>query len=105
MKMDSRTIICALDTALRERYPVSAYCLKGYQEEAVCLQYENKGWIVFYGERGNRYNEIYCDTILKACLEFIRKLTHCIDDISIIEMDFMGNLMNKDCDNLNLLTN
>ena len=91
--MDTKKIISALDAVLKERYPVTAYCLNGYQEEAVCLQYENNCWIVFHGERGNRYDEIQCDTILKACIEFIRKMTHRVEEISIMEMEFLNYLV------------
>jgi len=44
------------------------------------------------GERGNRYDEIYCDTILQACLAFIRRMTHRKDDISAMENELNENI-------------
>lgn len=64
----------------KKRFPCTAYHIGGYQEAAVCIQSDDVGWIVYNGERGNRYDKIECDTILKACLEFIRKLTHNIQE-------------------------
>ena len=86
--MDTKKYIEALDMVLRKRYESREYSLNGYKEEAVCLTYD-KGWIVFNGEHGNRYDEIRCDTILKACMEFIRKMTHKTEDISIMENEFL----------------
>ena len=86
--MDTKKYIEALDMVLRKRYESREYSLNGYKEEAVCLAYNN-GWIVFNGERGNHYDEVKCDTILKACMEFIRKMTHKTEDISIMENEFL----------------
>lgn len=55
------------------RNPNALYSLNGYQECAVCIQSEDGHWTVYNAERGNRYDEVICDTVLKACLEFIRK--------------------------------
>ena len=75
----------ALEIVMSERYPADRYHIGGYQESAVCIQSEATGWTVYNGERGNRYAEIKCDTVLKACLEFIRKMTHRVEDISAME--------------------
>ncbi len=87
--MDTKRYLDALDAVLKERYPAYQYSLNGYKEEAVCLQYDN-GWVIFNGERGNHYDEVKCDTILKACLEFIRKMTHRIEDISVMETELLS---------------
>ena len=78
--MDSEKYLAALDKVVKKRFPCTAYHIGGYQEAAVCIQSDDVGWIVYNGERGNRYGKIECDTILKACLEFIRKLTHNIQE-------------------------
>ena len=90
--MDTKKYIEALDAVLKERYDENSYCLSGYQEESVCLQYQNGSWLVYDGERGNHYNEIKCDTILKACMEIFRKMTHRIEDISIMENELLLHL-------------
>lgn len=83
--MDTKKYLDALEFIMAERYPTQMYHIGGYQEGSVCLQSDKNGWIVYNGERGNHYAEIHCDTILQACLEFIRKMTHRIEDISNME--------------------
>lgn len=93
--MDTRMYLDALEKVLSRRYPVNRYHIGGYQESAVCLQSTNNGWIVYTGERGNHYSEISCDTVLKACLEFIRKMTHRVEDISAMETELLSLLVIK----------
>ena len=86
----------ALDMVISKRYSRKMYNIGGYQEAAICLQSEAGGWSVYNGERGNRYDEVKCDTILKACLEFIRKFTHRAEDISAMENELVAILSSKD---------
>ena len=90
--MRTEDYIDALKKVLEKRYSDSTYSLNGYQECAICIQSENGHWVVYSGERGNRYDEVICDTVLKACLEFIRKLTHRTEDIAKMETELMDNL-------------
>ncbi len=83
--MDTKKYLDALEKIMSERYPAEMYHIGGYQEAAVCIQSDKTGWIVYNAERGNHYDEIHCDTILHACLEFIRKMTHRVEDISNME--------------------
>ena len=83
--MDTKKYLEALEIIMSERYPKQMYNIGGYQEEAVCIQSDKNGWLVYNGERGNHYDEIRCDTILQACLVFFRKMTHRIEDISSME--------------------
>ena len=83
--MDSRLYFKALENVISKRYPVSEYCIGGYQESAVCIRYENNNWVVYNGERGNRYNEVLCDTVLKGCLEFFRRFSNSADELSAME--------------------
>ncbi len=87
--METKKYLEALEKVMSNRYPTQMYHIGGYQEAAICLQSEKSGWIVYNGERGNRYDEIHCDTILKACLEFIRKATHRVEDISAMENELL----------------
>ncbi|MBQ7563667.1 MAG: hypothetical protein IJT16_06715 [Lachnospiraceae bacterium] len=91
-KIKTEDYIDALRQLLEKRYPSSVYSLDGYQECAVCIQSENGYWTVYSAERGNRYDEVICDTVLKACLEFIRKLTHRTEDIASMENELLDNL-------------
>ena len=87
--METKKYLEALEKIMSERYPSNMYHIGGYQECSVCIQSNDHGWIVYNGERGNHYDEIQCDTILKACLEFIRKMTHRIEDISSMENELL----------------
>ena len=84
--------INALRKLLENRYPKTVYSLNGYQECAVCIQSEDGHWTVYNAERGNRYDEVICDSVLKACLEFIRKMTHRTEDIVSMENELLGNI-------------
>jgi hypothetical protein len=87
--METRKYLEALDEILAKRYPRKMYHIGGYQESAVCLQSQSNGWIVYNGERGNHYDEVFCNTVLSACMEFIRKLTHRVEDISAMENELL----------------
>lgn len=92
--METKKYLEALDSVLSKRYSAKQYHIGGYQEAAICLQSDATGWIIYTAERGNRYCEVKCDTVLKACLEFIRKMTHRVEDISAMENELMLYLKN-----------
>ena len=92
--MVTRDYLNALEKVISKRYPKNSFCIGGYQEAAICIQSEGLGWTVYNGERGNRYDEIKCDTVLKACLEFIRKFTHRSEDIALMEHELVFFLKN-----------
>lgn len=87
--MATKNYLEALDIVISKRYSRKMYNIGEYQEAAICLQSNEAGWIVYNGERGNRYGEIQCDTILKACIEFIRKFTHNAEEISDMENELI----------------
>lgn len=93
--METEKYLMALEEVVSKRYSSRMYNIGGYQEAAICLQSDvnNGGWIVYNGERGNKYNIVSCNTILKACLEFIRKFTHRVEDISAMENELLNILM------------
>ena len=86
---EERKCLEALEAVVSKRYFIRDYHIGGYQEEAVCLEADNSGWTVYTGERGNHMGEVRCDTILQACSEFIRKLTHLDEDISSMESELL----------------
>jgi hypothetical protein len=87
--METQKYLDALEVVLSKRFSYEEYCLHGYQECAVCLQPDGGKWIVYCGERGNRYNEVECDTVLMACLNVIRKLTHKTEGVSAMENELI----------------
>lgn len=54
--------------------PDYEYSLHGYAESKVCLERVPRGWIVFNGERGQRYDVSTHKTVRVACVEIIRSL-------------------------------
>ena len=42
------------------------------------------------GERGNRYDEEFCNTPLLACITMIRYLTHSQEEIRNMEEEFLS---------------
>lgn len=57
--------------------PDNYYCLDGYSEEAICLEFcsEKCLWIVYDGERGNRYNILSYNQVLLACDDLIFRIS------------------------------
>lgn len=87
--MGTENYLEALDYVLSKRYSKKQYHIGEYQEASACLQSDANGWIVYNAEHGNRYCEVECDTVLKACLELIRKITHKVEDISAMENELI----------------
>lgn len=52
------------------KVPTSYYRIGSYGEEALCIFSENNQWLVFEGERGQRYNTRFFDSEGDACLYF-----------------------------------
>ncbi len=90
--MDTKTYLDALESVISSRYKKNTYCIGGYQELSTCLQYDKNGWVVYNGERGNRFEEVKCDTVLFACLQFIRKMTNKAEDISLMETELLSKI-------------
>ncbi len=91
--MDTGRYLEALKQVVAKRYSIKDYNIGGYQEEAVCIQSDKSGWTVYHGERGNRMDEVRCDTVLMACLRFIRMLTHRVEDVSSMEDELITYLI------------
>jgi len=58
----------------RTKIPKSYYRIGSYGEEALCILAENSRWIVFEGERGQRYNVHFFDSEQDACLYFRERI-------------------------------
>lgn len=59
------------------KIPENYYCLSGYSEEAICLEFCSIKclWIVYDGERGNKYNVMSYTQILSACDDIISRIS------------------------------
>ncbi len=90
--METKKYLEALEQVMAKRYPPNLYNIGGYQEMSVCIQSEEHNWVVYVGERGNRYEEVHCTTVLEACLEFFRKMTNIVEDISSMENELLLSL-------------
>ena len=84
----------ALKQIMAQRYAKDTYSIGQYQESSVCIQYIDNKWIVYNGERGNRYNEVQCDTPLQGCLEFFRRFTHVVNTLVDMENELLTYLTN-----------
>ncbi len=56
------------------KVPKSYYRIGSYGEEALCILFENNQWVVFEGERGQRYNVHFFDQEREACLYFWNRI-------------------------------
>ena len=82
----------ALGAVLGSRYSEDSFHLDGYRECATCLQKEANQWIIYNGERGNRYDIVSCDTLLEACIKFFRMMSHNREDVIQMENEFIRSL-------------
>ncbi len=88
--MDEKKVIKALEHVMTKRYPGHYFGFGEYCEEALCIEKTSDGWIVYNGERGNKYNVAKCDTVLYACMTLIRRKVRDIKEIERIEQDFIS---------------
>lgn len=92
--MATEKYLNALERVLSERYLKSEYKIGGYQESSVCMETSDNSWIVYNGERGNRYNVVDCDTVLRACLGVMRKLAKDKTNIEVMEDELLQLIVN-----------
>lgn len=63
------------DTLEHVGIPSVYYSLNGYSEDAVCIEYNDNIWMVYNGERGNKYNINKYKNIKEACDNLILRLS------------------------------
>lgn len=68
------------------------YSLKGYSEEAMCLEYRDGCWLVYNGERGNKYDMKKYGNIYDACLNLILRLSDSDEEKERMQNCFNMNL-------------
>ncbi|KLU65353.1 hypothetical protein DEAC_c29050 [Desulfosporosinus acididurans] len=47
----------------------------GETDQKVCLGIDNQGWIVYYSERGNKFDLLTFSTEDEACKDILKRLT------------------------------
>lgn len=72
--------------------PSVYYSLNGYSEDAICIEYNNNSWIVYNGERGNKYNINKYKNIQDACDNLILRLSESEEERKQIQNIFENNL-------------
>ena len=81
--------LIALEGVLSVRYPSKRYGINVYKEDALCIEWVGDKWVVYDGERGNRYREESFSDVSKACLSVIRRITHNEEMIKEMEEEFL----------------
>ncbi len=92
--MDEKRCFRVLETILSKRFPSHYYMIGGYGESALCIEKAGLKWIVYNGERGNKYNINELDTIIQACMFFIKEMAEDIDELKEMENEFIRLLNN-----------
>ncbi len=59
----------------KQDVPKSYYSIGKFRDEAVCIEADGDGWIVYEGDRGSRYNEKYFVDFYEAGSYFLSKST------------------------------
>lgn len=54
--------------------PKVYYSINGYRDDAVCIEHDESGWIIYNGERGEKYNKEHFNDITGACKAMICRL-------------------------------
>ncbi len=78
---DDALLDSSMEAILSARYPEGCYSLDGYREEAICMEKTKTGWVVYTGERNNRFESTECKTHAEACFALFGLLTNNQDEI------------------------
>ncbi len=84
-----RTLKWALDY---NGIPSIYYNLDGYSEEAVCIEQNDNYWMVYNGERGNKYNVRKYKNVQDACLDLILRISESEEEERKIQYSFKESL-------------
>lgn len=97
---DNNKCLDALALVLSNRYNDTYYSIGGYQEATACIQPKGDGWIVYFGERGNRYNEERYDDAVNACVAFLSLITHNQNLITEMKEEFFSLISEKSAEDI-----
>lgn len=64
-----------LKEVLENNIPKQYYSIRAYSEEAICIEKQDSEWIVYCGERGNKYDIKSFSIIKEACFDLISRVS------------------------------
>lgn len=73
--------------------PSDYYSLNGYNEDAICIERSDGVWIVYNGEKGNKYNLKEYRATLEACFDMILRISESEEEQIQIQSMFMQNVL------------
>ena len=74
MKEEALNLVSLKENLEKLKVPKSYYRIGSYGEEALCIVFEGNQWIVFEGERGQRYNVHFFDKESDACQYYLQRI-------------------------------
>lgn len=85
---DAKTIQSMVKVLDANGIPAEYYHVGGYSEEAVCMEKTDAGWIVYVGERGNRYQLTTHETVDWACICLMDQVAKSDEQYWRMEIEF-----------------
>lgn len=74
MTSDDISVLTLQERLNKMKVPKEFYSLGKYKEEALCLEQNGGMWIIYEGERGNKYNPRKYQSEYEACLAFLDRI-------------------------------
>lgn len=84
--------------------PSDYYSLNGYSEDAICIERSDGMWIVYNGEKGNKYNLKKYRATLEACIDMILRISESEEEQIRIQSMFMRNVLMDKISNKSVTT-
>lgn len=69
--------------------PAHYYSIGKYADESVCIERTRKGWTVFTGERGNRYDLTTHTNVFAACKQVLSRTAESDEQYEKMSADFV----------------
>lgn len=76
MEVQQERLQLLRDFLNRQDVPKNYYSIGKFRDEAICIEAENDGWIVYEGDRGGRYNEKHFKNFYEAGCYFLSRATY-----------------------------
>lgn len=74
MANNSITVEALQEKLINAKIPKEYYNLNGYKEEALCMERSDNIWLVYEGERGNKFNVEEFNNEADACIAFLKRI-------------------------------
>lgn len=84
------SLLCLREVLKSFDVPEVYYSINEYRDDAVCIEHDESGWIIYNGERGEKYNKEHFNNITGACKAMICRLAE-----TEIDKDTMQRLFEK----------